>query len=439
MAEGKMGFWSLVSMGVGGMVGGGIFAVLGLSVQMSRGGAPVAFLVAGLVALLTARSYARLSAGFPSRGGTVTFVNEAFGDGLFSGSLNILLWISYIVMLALYASAFGSYGASFFDESLRGLMTHLLESGIIVLIALLNFLSAALIGEAEDLIVAVKLVILGIFIGVGVFQVHPAALAPAEWSGPVSLVAGGMIIFLAYEGFELIANAGEDTKNPKKVMPRAYYTSVIFVILLYVAVAAVAVGSLPVSKIVAAKDYALAEAAKPSMGQVGFTLIGVAAMLSTASAINATLYGAARLSYTIARSGELPAVLEKEVWSRPLEGLVLTALLAGLLVNLFDLESISLMGSAGFLLVFAAANAANVRLADRTGGRAWISGVAAAACVGAFGVLVWRTATDRPLNLVVLGVMLILAVGGEALYRRFRDRVSARLEHGRFASGSERS
>jgi hypothetical protein len=114
-----------------------------------------------------------------------------------------------------------------------------------------------------------------------------------------------MIIFLAYEGFELIANTAADVRDPNRTLPRAYYSAVGFVILLYVMVAAVTVGNLPVAQIVAAKDYALAEAAKPFLGSFGYLLITVAALLSTLSAINATLYGAARLSYTIAKDGEL--------------------------------------------------------------------------------------------------------------------------------------
>lgn len=142
-----------------------------------------------------------------------------------------------------------------------------------------------------------------------------AKLEPNAWASPLSLVAGGMIIFLAYEGFELMANTAEDVDNVDRTLPRAYYVAVIFVIVLYVLVAGVTVGSLPVDKIVSAKDYALAEAAKPFMGQFGFTLIVIAAMLSTASAINATIYGTARISYTVAKAGELPATLEKSLES----------------------------------------------------------------------------------------------------------------------------
>ena len=109
-----IGFWSAFSIGIGGMIGGGIFAVLGLSVTLSHGGTPIAFAIAGLIALVTSYSYSKLSVTFPSSGGTVEFLNQGIGTGVLTGGLNILLWISYVVMLSLYSHAFGSYGATFF-------------------------------------------------------------------------------------------------------------------------------------------------------------------------------------------------------------------------------------------------------------------------------------------------------------------------------------
>ena len=100
-SNGKLGYWSVVAIGVGGMVGGGIFAVLGLAVQLAHGGTPVAFAIAGLVALLTSYSYAKLSVAYPSPGGTVEFLNQGLGTGLVTGSINVLLSISYIIMLSL--------------------------------------------------------------------------------------------------------------------------------------------------------------------------------------------------------------------------------------------------------------------------------------------------------------------------------------------------
>jgi hypothetical protein len=261
------------------MVGGGIFAVLGLSVQITKGGAPLAFLLAGLVASLTARSYALLSKVYPSRGGTVTFLNRTFGAGLFSGGINVLLWLSYIVMLALYSQAFGSYAASFLPQSAQNLGKHVFLIAAIVVITVVNIAGASTVARAERVIVAIKLAILVFFVAVGVAGVSSERLAPAQWSSPVSVIAGGMIIFLAYEGFELIANAAEDVADPARVLTRAYYISVLFVIGLYVAVAIVSVGSLPLTQLINARDYALAEAARPALGGFGFAMIGVAAML----------------------------------------------------------------------------------------------------------------------------------------------------------------
>ncbi|CCQ13536.1 putative uncharacterized protein [Rhodococcus sp. AW25M09] len=414
-ATAPMGLWGAVAIGVGGMVGGGIFAVLGLSVQITKGAAPLAFLLAGLVAMLTARSYARLSTAYPSRGGTVAFVNHAFGSGLFSGGINVLLWLSYIVMLALYSQAFGGYAASFLPPAYHGLGKHLFLTVVLFAITAVNVAGTSTVARTERFVVAIKVVILIFFVAVGVFGVSTTRLAPAQWSSPVSIVAGGMIIFLAYEGFELIANAAEDVAHPERTLTRAYYISVLFVIVLYIAVAVVAVGSLPIGQLVNAQDYALAEAARPALGSAGFTLIAVAAMLSTASAINATLYGSARMTYVIATSGELPARLERPIWNRPILGLLITGGSTVVIANVLDLHSISTMGSAGFLIVFAVVNTAEARTARSRGdARPWISMVAALACVGALVALV---ATSSLGQCLVLLSMVLLAFGVELVFR----------------------
>jgi len=181
----SLSYWEVTAIGVGGMVGGGIFAVLGLSVQLTSGGAPVAFLIAGVVALVTAYSYAHLSVTYPSQGGTVAFLDRAFGPGVLTGSINILLWISYIVMLSLYAYAFGSYGASFFPPDSQIVWKHILITGSVFAITGLNLLNARLIGEAEGWVVLLKVVILLLFIGVGIwFSCLSLAWASGEVTAP---------------------------------------------------------------------------------------------------------------------------------------------------------------------------------------------------------------------------------------------------------------
>ena len=413
----KIGFWEVTAIGIGGMVGGGIFAVLGLSVHLARGGAPLAFLLAGVVALVTSYSYVRLSVTFPSQGGTVAFIDRAFGPGLLTGSANVLLWISYIVMLSLYAYAFGSYGASLFPAPSQLIWKHVLITTVIVGITGLNLLSARLIGEAEDWIVLIKVAILLLFVALGIPGISIGNLAPSTWSPPLALISGGMIIFLAYEGFELIANTAEDVRDGARTLPRAFYASVVFVILLYVLVAMVAVGTLPVADIVDAKDYALAEAARPFLGQAGFVLIAIAAMLSTASALNATVYGSARLSYVIAKDGELPSVLEHKAWGEPIGGLLITTGAALLIANGTDLSSMSTMGSAGFLIIFAVVNAANVKLSTDTHSKRWLSFAGAVLCLAALASLLWQTASTSPRQLLVLLAMIGAAIAIEAAFR----------------------
>ena len=228
-----------------------------------------------------------------------------------------------------------------------------------------------------------------------------------------------MIVFLAYEGFELIANAAEDVDDPGRTLTRAYYISVLFVIVLYVLVALVAVGSVPVAQLVDAKDYALAVAARPALGSAGFVLIGVAAMLSTASAINATLYGSARMTYTIAKARELPAELERPIWNQPLEGLFITAAGTLVLANVMDLQSISTMGSAGFLIIFAVVNLAEARTSKQRGSRPWISIVAALACAGALTALLAKSSLGAA---GVLAGMVAVSFGIEATFRQVTRR-----------------
>jgi hypothetical protein len=325
-------------------------------------------------------------------------------------------------MLSLYAFAFGSYGSSLFPPASQLLWKHTLITGIVIGITGLNLLNAKLIGKAEDWIVLVKLAMLVLFIAVGIWGIDWTRLAPAAWSSPLNLIAGGMIIFLAYEGFELIANTAQDVRDPHKTLPRAFYSGVGFVIILYLLVAAVTTGTLPVAKIVGAKDYALAEAARPFLGQTGFILIAVAAMLSTTSAINATIYGAARLSYIIAKDGELPSVLERKAWGEPIEGLLITSGATLFIANLADLSSLSTMGSAGFLLIFAAVNGANAVLAEDTQSKRWLSIVGIVLCLGALGCLLWQTVITAPKQLWILLAMIGLAFFIEMTFRLTRRR-----------------
>jgi amino acid transporter len=413
---GGLGLLALVAIGIGGMVGGGIFSVLGLTVQVAGAGAYISFVVGGLVAALTGFSYARLSVMIPSRGGTAAFLDRAFGTGI-AGPLNLLLWLSYFVMLGLYAVAFGSYMAALLGLDPHGAWRRILASAVIVCFAALNLAGARVVGRAESVLVYFKLAVLLVFSLGGLVFVESGRVAPSAFPSIAAIVYAGTLIFLAYEGFELIANASEDAREPKRTVPRAYAIAIGSVICLYVLVAFVAVGNLSPGAIGTERDYALAAAARPFLGSAGFKLIAIAAVVSTGSAINATLYGSAKFTYVMAREGELPQRLGRPVWNRPIGGLLATALGTLVIVNTVNIEGISLMGSAGFLVIFAAVNLANARLGAASP-RVTITAFAGAiACLVSLAALVVYAATHIPAQLGVLGGLITTAVVVEALLR----------------------
>ena len=405
----QIGLFGAAAIGVGGMVGGGIFAVLGLASVLAGGATPIAFLVAGCVTMLTAYSYAKLSVTYPNNGGTIIFIDKAFGVSWFTGAANMLLWIGYIVTLSLYAVAFGNYAQTFLPQHLQTvLISHVLISTGILLPTILNLLSAAIVSKTEIYIVALKIAILVVVVALGFSSVVPARIEPKSWPSLLSIVEAGMLIFVAFEGFELIANTSASVKNYKQTLPRAYYASVLFVLLLYVLIAVIVVGSLSTDQIAAAQDFALAKAAEPSLGRFGFTLVGVTAVLATLSAINSTLYGSARLSYSIATEGELPKDFELKIWNQPI-GLLITSGAALLLSNMVDLSSISMMASGIFLIVFALVNLANTLQCKETGSSRLLALFGVLMCLAAFFALMAHVIQNNPLQLWILFSLIALA------------------------------
>ncbi|HZJ19351.1 MAG TPA: APC family permease, partial [Pricia sp.] len=383
---------------------------------------PIAFLFAGILALITCYSYVKLSLAYPDRGGTVKFINQGFGKTIFSGGINNLLWVSYIIMLALYALAFGSYAPNLLELTGNTIWdTHIYSSFIIILASAINYYSITVVGKIESYAVIIKLIILLAFVLIGAYGLignpNLDQLSPHNWESPIQLITGGMVIFVAYEGFELIANSVPDVENPKKNVPRAYYFSVIFVILLYVIIAAVTVGSLPFKEITTAQDYVLAEAAKPMLGQIGFTVITVAALISTFSAINASLYGGSRVSYEIAEDDELPHELTSQLWNQPI-GLMITAVVTLIVSNTLNLESISTAGSVGFLLIFAIVNFTGYRLSDKIEGSKGIPIIGFLLCLVALAVLmVQQYGTNRTSIIIALSIIAVCFMA-EFVYKK---------------------
>jgi amino acid transporter len=419
---GQIGLLAAVSIGIGGMVGAGIFSILGVVAQAAGNMMWLAFMIGGVVALLSAYSYAKLGAVFPSAGGAVHFLVKGFGDGVLSGGLNLFMWAGYIISLALYATAFGSYAATFVTKTPEPILIKSLAVGSVLALTILNAFGARAMGRSETLIVAIKVVILVLFASAGLFFIEPGRLSPALSPEAAYILVGAGILFIGYEGFDLITNAASDMRNPRVLLPRALYTAVIFVIVLYLVVSVTVTGNLSSAEIERAKYYALAEAARPFLGEAGFRLIAIAALFSTASAINATLFGSANVCYMIARDGELPAGLSRTEWKQATGGLVLTAGLVILVTLLFDLSGIAMMGSAAFLLVYAAVNGGHLRLLKQTGANAIIVWLSLLTCLAMFVILSIYTWREQPAAITALVAIAAASFAAEWLYRRWTGR-----------------
>jgi amino acid transporter len=150
--------------------------------------------------------------------------------------------------------------------------------------------------------------------------------------------------------------------------------------------------------------------------------VAIAALLSTSSAINATLYGTAKVSYIVAKDGELPVELEKDIWNRPISGLLLTSALTLIIANIFDISNIATMGSAGFLIIFAAVNASNLKIYKKTSSNRYIPILGIITCLFALSALIWETSLTSPFNILILLILVGSAFAIEIIYIKFTGR-----------------
>lgn len=402
------------------MIGAGIFSVLGVVSAISGPAMPVSFAVGGLVALLVAQSYAALGRTYPSIGGAVTFLVRSYGGGILSGTLNLFQYFSYVITIALYASGFAAYADTF-----ARLPAKLWAVGIVVAFTVVNFLGARTMGRAETAVVVVKVSILLVF-AIAALTAMPgtglARLSPTGWPGPLAIVTAAGMLFVGYEGFGLVTNAAANMTRPRRELPRAIYGSVAIVMAIYVLVALAVVTNVPLAVLHRLGDSALAVAARPSLGEAGFRLVAVAALLSTASAINATLFGTTNVAYQIARNGDLPPAFDRRLWGRDVEGLFITSGLVLLFVLAFPLRSVASMGSAGFLFLYLAVSVGHLRVRNRTGSRLLPVMGAVGSCLALLIVLVANMVSTAPKSVIGLGATLVGSLVIEVVYRRWTGR-----------------
>lgn len=423
----KIGLWEAVAMAVGTMIGASIFSIFGVGAEIAGRDLPLAFILSGVFALLVAYSYAKLGSKIISNAGPIAFILKGIGDNLFTGALAILLWLSYVVSISLFAKGFAGYFLPLVHLNTTPLALGITEVILVALFTAINFFGSKAVGKAEFYIVLVKLSILGVFILLGFLTINPAFIAPSfDKQGLHGILYAGVVFFLSYMGFGLVTSASENMEDPKRNVPRAIFISIGIVMFVYVSVSLVAVGNLSLAQLIKAQDNALAVAARPILGSFGFVLISVGALFSISSALNATLYGGANIAYSLAKDGELPEAFERKIWFKSTEGLYFTAALGLLFALLFDMGEIATITSAIFTIIYIYVLISHYRLVEECGGNRGFILFNTVVLIVVFLALVsyqWQTqrAAFYGTFITLAGAVLI-----EALYRYLTKRLFIR-------------
>jgi len=417
-----LGVPELIAIALGGMVGGGIFTILGLSVSMIGVYTPLAIILGGMIASLAAYSYIKLAVYYKDEGATYSFYKKTFPGSPFAASL-IGWWVvfGYISTLALYAYTFSSYAISGFSFADNEWARKLIAGIVILIFALVNILSVKGMGKIEDIMVYTKLVILAIisFILINNSQATiPDLLQNNNDTSMLSILIVASITFVAYEGFQLVIHAVNEMENPEKNIPKAIYSAIIITILIYVVISLGAILSLPFEDIIRNKEYALATGAGRILGQWGTDLVILGALLATSSAISGTLFGASRLITVIAKDGYLPNFLIKRNNHIPVYAIVSMAMLAFLLVLAGGLELILEFGSVTFLLVSLLMAYANFKIRDLTNSSSILTVLAIFGLTSGTILIFYYESTTQLHQMFFIGGIYILLTIGSWLYSR---------------------
>ena len=323
----ELGLFTVTMIGVGGMIGAGIFALTGIAAGVAGPALVLAFLLNGLITLLTAMAYAELGSAFPKAGGGYVWVKEGLGGthGFLAGWMS---WFAYIAAGSLYGLTFGRFASELWTMAglpTFGLSIHQMTLGFMVLIIAafitINYWGASETGTIGNLVTMTKVAILGVFVFFGLLAMARTEAWQSRFTGEfLPNGVGGVLVamgltFIAFEGYEIIAQSAEEVVDPRRTIPRATFLSILIAVAIYILVGTTAIGAIVPPAGMAAHEYlglkkevAIVEVAQQifPLG-IGAILLLLSGLVSTMSALNATTYSASRVSFAMGRDHNLPA------------------------------------------------------------------------------------------------------------------------------------
>jgi amino acid transporter len=404
-------------IGVGSMVGAGIFSLLAPAGEVAGAAVWVSFLLAGAIAGLQGYSFAKFGARYPSAAGLLEYVSRGFGRGHLTG---ITAWMTFSVntiVTAMVASSFGSYASALFTAD-NAIWSKIFAVLVVVVMSGVNVAGSTLVARAQTVVVYVVLAILVTFAVVMLANVNRALLAPSAYPPLREIISSVALTFFAFLGFGIVTFTAKDLREPSRELPRAMYLAIGIATVIYISIALGVFGTLPLNEVIAAGATALAVAAQPTLGAAGYQLMSITGLFATAGATNGGLYPAAGLCEELASTRQFPPIMGYRVAGRIPMGLLLSAAGAIILTVGFGLTAIASIGSAAALLVFMLATVAHFRVRSDTGASTWLLVLAIATTGIAFLGFLVTTLDTEPASVLTLLIIILLSVALEAWWSR---------------------
>lgn len=362
----NLGFLEVFTLGLGTMVGAGIFVLPSIAAANAGPASMISFLIGGLVSLLAALSLSELATGMPRAGGSYYYVNQALGS-FFGSIVGWGMWAGLVFATAFYMLGFAYY-LTFFSAAIHVAGAALAMAALLVVI---NYRGAEGASLLQNVLVVILVGIILLFVAVGLFEVDLETLKPFNPHGWGAVAATAGIVYVTFIGFEVIASSAEEVKNPSRNLPLSMIAAVALPTVLYMLVMLVATGVMPVNDLIASR-IPVADVAELMVGRWGALLMVVGAVLATVSSANASILSAARVNFAMGRdrviSDWLNAVHPKHL--TPYRSILVTGLIVLALIGLgVGLSILAEVASFTYLLTYLLVHVAVVvlRRADPDG------------------------------------------------------------------------
>lgn len=340
-----------IAMGTGVMIGAGIFALTGQIAELAGPLFPLSFVVGAIVTAFSAYTYVKMSNAFPSSGGIAMILQKTYGPTTVAAGAALLMTLSMVISESLVARTFGTYAMRALGREADSILVPGLGVGLIVFAYLVNISGSRAVGLLSIVMAALKVGGITLFGAAGLWASGITFEASVGEAGATGFVASVALSILAFKGFTTITNSGAEVTNPHQNVGRAIVASIAICVVVYLLVAFAVGSSLSLDRIVAAKDYALAEAAEPALGKTGFYLTVALALVATASGLIASVFAVSRMLTMLTDMKMIPHSHFGMPGTIKDHTLVYTVVIAGFLTVFFDLSRIASLGALFYLVM----------------------------------------------------------------------------------------